>query len=88
MLVSFAANLVANDRPLIMHWNNHWYFPALFDYMPKDFGKTGFVVDYFALEPEMASHGFAVFPPIKQADRLENLSFIPASIRATFSGSV
>ena len=80
IFISVFANFVANDRPIIMEWDGHLYFPAAVDYLPKDFGKTGFVTDYYVLQPEMGRHGWAVWPPIVQRPYEPNLNFetIPA----------
>jgi microcin C transport system permease protein len=79
MAVSCLANVVANDRPIVMSYQGRVFFPVFFDYQPQDFGldtaTAGFVVDYFALEPQIRADGWAVFPPIKQRPFEPNLNF-------------
>ena len=79
MIIAGAANIVANDRPLIMSYKGKLYAPVLFDYLPYEFGKDpaeiGYVVDYLAFEKEINANGWAIFPPIKQRPYDPNLNF-------------
>lgn len=36
--LSMAAELVANDKPLMLSFDGQWYFPVLFTYTEKEFG--------------------------------------------------
>jgi len=38
MLVSLSAPLIANDKPLYIHWQGQSYFPLIKDYSGQDFG--------------------------------------------------
>lgn len=38
MLVSFSADLIANDKPLALRFNQQWYFPAFVLYPETQFG--------------------------------------------------
>ncbi len=75
LLISLFANLVSNDRPLLMSYGGNLYFPAAIKYLPKDFGEEGFVVDYFAMHDKIAKNGWAIWPPIKQKPFEQNLNF-------------
>ena len=75
LLVSIFANVIANDRPIAMSYDGRVFFPAFVDYMPQDFGYEGFVVDYLALDPDIPSHGWALWPPIRQRPNEPNLNF-------------
>jgi len=58
LLTALLAPLLANNRPIILHYNNYYYFPALFDY--KDLRRTHFK----ELKDHFKSGEFAVFPPV------------------------
>lgn len=62
-VISLGAELLANDKPLLVHYDNHWFFPAFERYPETDFGGE------FPLEPNykspymrelLASHGATV----------------------------
>ena len=36
--LSLGAELIANDKPLIIHYDGEWFFPALKRYPETDFG--------------------------------------------------
>ena len=36
--LSLGAELIANDKPLVIHYDGDWYFPALKRYPETDFG--------------------------------------------------
>lgn len=85
LLVSAFANVVANDRPIIMLFKGHLYVPAFVNYVPSDFDTEGFVVDYLAMAPSIEADGWAVWPPIRQRPDEPNLNFpeLPAPPGAT-----
>ncbi len=63
------AEFVANDRPLVLQYRGHWYFPVLSDYAENTFGK-GFLpteADYTAPDVKAAirAHGWMLWPPIR-----------------------
>ncbi len=37
--ISLISEVVANNKPLILHYGNRWYFPFLFFYSGKEFGQ-------------------------------------------------
>ncbi|EPC04481.1 ABC transporter permease [Litchfieldella anticariensis FP35 = DSM 16096] len=65
--ISLCAELIANDKPLIMRYDGQWYAPLLVDYPETEFGgflPTG--TDYhdpFIIE-QLETHGWALWPPI------------------------
>lgn len=58
LLTALLAPLLANNRPIILHYNNHYYFPALFDY--KDLRR----INFKELKDHFKPGEFAVFPPV------------------------
>lgn len=66
-VVSLGAELIANDKPLVMRYQAQWYAPLLVDYPETEFG--GFLptqADYrdpFVAE-EIEAHGWMLWPPI------------------------
>ncbi|WP_265821353.1 ABC transporter permease [Geovibrio ferrireducens] len=67
-LMSLCAEIIANDKPLIMSYNGKLYFPVLFTYTESEFG--GFFdteADYrdpFMLE-SIEENGWAVWTPVR-----------------------
>ena len=67
LLLSFCAEIIANDKPLIVKYGNQWRFPIITNYSDADFGgdfptpadyKDALIVD------NIAKNGWAVFPLI------------------------
>jgi microcin C transport system permease protein len=67
--VSLFAELVANDRPLIVSYQNHFYFPIFKDYPETTFGGDFETPTDFhdpLIRDHLHSHGnYAIFPPIE-----------------------
>ncbi len=67
-IVSLFAELIANDKPIIVNYNGNYYFPILFTYSDKEFG--GFFdteADYkdeFTFS-EITKNGWIVWPLIR-----------------------
>ncbi len=66
-VLSLGAELIANDKPLIVHYQDGWYVPLLVDYPETDFG--GFLptaTDYRDefVQEEIRAHGWMLWPPI------------------------
>jgi microcin C transport system permease protein len=73
--VSMFAEFLANDRPLLVRFDGHFYFPIFSDYAETDFGgDLPIPADY--RDPELAKRiaagGFMVWPPIPFADNTIN----------------
>ena len=64
--VSLLSNLVANDRPLLVHANDQWYAPAFFYVTEDEFLKNGRSTrpDYKAIDKDETFSGRMIWPPI------------------------
>ena len=61
---SFTAEIWANSKPVLLHYQGEWYTPVLRDYHPTEFGRTDiFKMDYRALK--LGEDDFAVWPAIQ-----------------------
>lgn len=62
------AEFVANDRPLVVHFDGHWYFPVLWDYSEDTFGANLMPTeaDYTDSEVQKAinAKGWMIWPAI------------------------
>ena len=67
-LTSLCAEIVANDKPIIMEYKGKMYFPVFASYSDKEFGgdfeteasyRDPFIMD------EINKNGWMIFPPIK-----------------------
>jgi microcin C transport system permease protein len=65
-VLSLFAELIANDRPIVMQYKGEWLFPVLVDYPDEKFGGFLAQTDYRAPETrrEIESNGWALWPPI------------------------
>jgi microcin C transport system permease protein len=66
-VLSLFAEFIANDRPLLVDYDGHLYFPVLVDYPETAFGgEFPTAADYRDpyLRQRIADHGWAVWPPI------------------------
>ena len=62
--LSLFSELLANDRPLVLHYEGRWYFPVFSAYLPAEFGQRDtFVVDYRRVLAVMDTNDWAVNPP-------------------------
>jgi microcin C transport system permease protein len=65
-VLSLGAEVLSNDRPLLVSYQGKLYFPILFDYPETAFGGD-FATPADYLDPfvqkKIAEHGWAVFPP-------------------------
>lgn len=65
--LSLGAELLSNDRPLVVYFEGHWFFPMLFDYPETVFGgPMPIFADY--LDPFIRAQfqkagNFALYPP-------------------------
>ncbi|WNK18846.1 ABC transporter permease [Halomonas piscis] len=67
-VLSLAAELIANDRPIVMQFDGQWYAPLLYDYPETEFG--GFLptrADYLDpfMQEQIRDHGWALWPPVR-----------------------
>lgn len=76
-VLSLFAELLANDRPVIVRFKGEFYFPVLRNYAEETFlGDQGFlpVTDYKIVEIEqaLAENGWALWPPVRYSYRTVN----------------
>lgn len=74
--LSLAADVIANDRPLVMSYDGRLFVPLLKAYPESDFGGFLATTDYrdpFMAEQVRAHHGFMLWPPIRFGDRTVNM---------------
>jgi microcin C transport system permease protein len=66
-VVSLFGEVLSNDRPLVVRYDGHYYFPIVKDYPETLFGgdfpaQTNYLDPY--IRSKLTSHGnFAVYPP-------------------------
>ena len=66
-IISLFAELIANDKPIVMQFDGQWYVPLLVDYPETEFG--GFLptrTDYLDpfIQQQISDHGWALWPII------------------------
>ena len=70
-VVSLCAELIANDRPLLIRHDGRWYVPALIEYPEDAFGADLMPVaaDYGdpALRARIEANGWIIWPPLPYA---------------------
>lgn len=67
-VLSLGAEFIANDRPLLVSYDQRWYFPSLVNYTEKDFGgefetRANYREAYLA--EKIAAKGWMLWPPIR-----------------------
>lgn len=71
------AELLANDRPLVVHYQDRWYVPVLFDYTEADYGgPLATAADYQDpwLKQRLDQQGWAIWAPIRFGDSSINFA--------------
>jgi microcin C transport system permease protein len=67
-VISLFAEFIANDRPLVIHFDGHWFFPVLKDYSEDAFGSDLMPTEADYTDPELVSvirhGGWMLWPPI------------------------
>jgi microcin C transport system permease protein len=66
LVVTLPAEFVANDKPILVHYQDHFYFPVFVDYPESTFGGFLAQTDYrdpFIIK-EINAHGWMIWPPI------------------------
>jgi microcin C transport system permease protein len=80
---SLFAEFIANDRPLLIHYNGHWFFPILVDYSEDAFGPTMMPLEADYTDPVLVQaineKGWMLWPaiPFNYATVVKNLP-VPA----------
>ncbi len=72
--LSLAAELVANDRPLIVSYKGEILYPVAVDYPEEKFGGFYAVTDYRdpVIGDEIEANGWMIWPPIRYSYRTVN----------------
>ncbi len=79
--LSLFAELIANDRPLIVRYKGEWLFPVAVNYPEEKFGGFLATTDYRdpVIAKEITANGYAVWPLIRYSYRTHNLDLpVPA----------
>jgi microcin C transport system permease protein len=67
-LISLFAEFIANDRPLLIHFDDHWYVPVLRDYSEDAFGPDFMPIEADYSDPDLKkaidAHGWMIWPAI------------------------
>ncbi|HEY1932142.1 MAG TPA: ABC transporter permease [Acetobacteraceae bacterium] len=65
-VLSLFAEFIANDRPLVIRFDGHWYFPVLQDYSEDMFGADFLPTEADYTDPEVQAairkHGWMIWP--------------------------
>jgi len=72
--LSLCADIVANDRPLVISYKGELLFPLLHDYPEEKFGGFLAETDYrdAVITDEIKAHGWMIWPPIRYSYRTIN----------------
>ena len=67
-VLSLFAEFIANDRPLVVRYDGHWFFPVLVDYSEDAFGPDLMPLEADFADPELRqrieSKGWMLYPPV------------------------
>lgn len=76
-LACMGANLIANDKPILVNYQNHWYFPIVKSYPETTFGGV-FETETNYQDPVVKDlinqHGYMIEPMIPFADQTPSVS--------------
>jgi microcin C transport system permease protein len=76
-LLSLGAELIANDQPLLVHYQQRWYLPLIHDYSESDYGgELATPADYQDpwLQRRIDQQGWAIWAPIRFSDSTINFA--------------
>ncbi|WP_034916004.1 microcin C ABC transporter permease [Erwinia sp. 9145] len=74
-VLCLGAELLANEKPLLVHYQDRWYFPLVVDYTETDFGgPLATAADYQDpwLKSRLTHDGWAIWAPVRFADSTIN----------------
>ena len=86
-VLTLFAELIANDRPLVVRYKDEWLFPVAVNYPEEKFGGFLATTDYRdpVIAKEIAANGFAIWPPIRYSYQTHNLDLpVPAPAPPTW----
>ena len=66
--LSLCAELIANDKPLAVHYQDRWYFPLIHNYSESDFGgPLATPADYQDpwLQQRLEDKGWVLWAPVR-----------------------
>ena len=71
-VITLFAEFVANDRPLVIHYDGHWFFPVLYDYGEDAFGPDFIPIEADYTDPALAqaihAKGWMIWPAVPFSD--------------------
>ena len=76
-IVSLCAELVANDKPLLVRYQGEWFVPVVKNYSESDFGgPLATPADYQDpwLQKQLSEHGWVLWAPVRFGARSINYS--------------
>jgi ABC-type microcin C transport system duplicated ATPase subunit YejF/ABC-type microcin C transport system permease subunit YejE len=75
--VTLFAELLANDKPLLVSYKGEILYPVLVDYPEEKFGGFFAVTDYRSsfIQDEIDANGWMIWPPVRYSYRTANLDF-------------
>ncbi|WP_337025351.1 microcin C ABC transporter permease [Pantoea anthophila] len=76
-VLSLGAELIANEKPLLVHYQQRWMLPLLFNYSETDYGGVlPTTADYQDpwLQQRIARQGWALWAPIRFSDSTLNFA--------------
>lgn len=76
-MLSLCAELIANDKPLLVHYQDRWYMPLLHHYSEQDFGGPLATAADFQdpwLRDRLDRQGWALWAPIRFSDNTINFT--------------
>ncbi|MGF1649617.1 MAG: ABC transporter permease [Hyphomicrobiaceae bacterium] len=76
-VASIFAEVIANDKPILVRYNGEWLFPVLVDYPEEKFGGFLAVTDYKDpfIQDEINANGWMVWPLVRYSYRSINKDF-------------
>ncbi|KQN42832.1 ABC transporter permease subunit [Rouxiella silvae] len=76
-LLALFSNVIANEKPLLVNYQGHFYLPVLFNYSESTFGgelqTTTDYQDPFVVK-QLESHGWVIWAPLRQSFNSINFS--------------
>jgi microcin C transport system permease protein len=71
--ISLFAEFIANDRPLLIRYDDHWYVPVLHNYPETTWGEGFLPTETDYTDPEVReairAHGWMIWPAIPRPPR-------------------